>query len=84
MVSPSIEEQVQRHLSHLRDQITQYYADFAENPSFILARHHNIFTYRTEEERLNSSYDTMAAWISSVEEASKVVHHHDTHLQEVV
>jgi hypothetical protein len=78
-----IEEQVQRHLSNLRDQITQYYAEFAENPSLVLARPKNLFTSRTKEERLNTSYNAMAAWIRSVKEALQVIHHHDTRLGEV-
>jgi hypothetical protein len=32
------------------------------------------------EERLQASYDTMAAWIRSVEEAIKVVRHHECRL----
>jgi len=79
----TIEEQVKRRLSNLRDQITQYYAEFAENPSIVLARHKNLFTTRTKEERLNTSYDAMAAWIRSVKEALQVVRHHDIRLGEI-
>jgi len=79
----TVDEQVQRRLSHLRNQITQHYATFAENPNYLLARHHRLFTYRPVEECINTSYDAMAAWLRSVEEALQVVQHHDTRLREV-
>ncbi len=79
----TIEEQLKHRLSNLRDQITQYYAEFAENPSIVLARHKNLFTSRAKEERLNTSYDAMAAWIRSVKEALQVVSHHDIRLGEI-
>jgi hypothetical protein len=78
----TVDEQVQPRLSHLRDQITQHYATFSENPNYLLARHHRLFTSRPVEERINTLYDAMAAWLRSVEEALQVVQHHDDRLRE--
>jgi len=79
----TVEEQTQRQLTQLRSRITSYYADYARNPALVLPRHSCLFTSRTEEERHQSSYDSMSAWLRSVEEALQVVQHHDAHLREM-
>jgi hypothetical protein len=79
----TVEEQTQWQLTQLRSQITSYYAKYAENPALVLPRHRCLFTSRTEEERHQSSYDSMSAWLRSVDEALLVVQHHDAHLREM-
>lgn len=77
----SIEEQAQRRLSLLRSQITQHYANFEANPNIVLARHRTLFTSKTMEERLRASYDVIAAWLRSVDEALQVVQHQESQLR---
>jgi hypothetical protein len=79
----TVEEQTQRQLTQLRSRITSYYAEYERNPALVLPRHSCLFTSRTEEERHQSSYDSMSAWLRSVEEALQVVQHHDAHLREM-
>jgi len=79
----TIEEQATRQLEQWKAQITQYYTKFHDNPDFVLGRHQFLFQSRSMEERLQASYDTMAAWIRSVEEAIKVVRHHEDNLREL-
>ncbi len=43
----------------------------------ILACHRSLFTSRPIEDRINGSYDTMAAWVRSVEEAIMVLQHQE-------
>jgi hypothetical protein len=54
------------------------YQQFGENSAFILPRHHFLFTSRPLEDRLKGSYDTMAAWLRSVDEAIQVLQHQVT------
>jgi hypothetical protein len=49
----------------------------------VLPRHHYLFTSRTLEQRLMTSYDTIHAWIRSVTEALEVVKFHDAYFREV-
>jgi hypothetical protein len=67
----------------LKDQITQYYTKFYDNPDLVLGRHKFLFLSQSMEKCLQASYDTMAAWIRSVEEAIKVVRHHEDNLREL-
>jgi len=77
----TVEEQVNRQLDTLWQQITTYYQAYADNSNMILSRHHYLFTTRTIEERLSSPYDIMAAWIRSVEEAIQVLQHNTASLK---
>jgi hypothetical protein len=79
----TIEDQATRQLEQLKAKITQYYTKFYDNPDFVLGRHKFLFQSRSMEERLQASYDTMASWIRSVEEAIKVVCHHEDNLREL-
>ncbi len=72
----TIEEQAQRRITELHNKITAYYRAFQSNEHLVLQRHQYLFTTRTKEERLSSSYDNMSAWIRSVEEALHVVQQH--------
>jgi hypothetical protein len=58
------------------------YHNYESNPAFILPRYHYLFTTQTLEDRLKGSYDAMAAWLRSVEEAVQVLQYHDTLHQE--
>jgi len=79
----TVEEQAQHRLSQLREKIIQFFAHYAANPSCILNRHRSLFTSRSVEEHLSSTYDVMAAWIRSVEEAFQVAEHYDAHHREI-
>jgi len=48
----------------------------------ILPHHEYLFNFRTLEQRLNTTYDNLSAWVRSVEEAILVVHHQDAALCE--
>jgi hypothetical protein len=78
----TVEEQAARQLTQLRNNITTMYHNYESNPAFILPRHHYLFTTRTLEDRLKGSYDTMAAWLRTVEEAVQVLQYHNTLHQE--
>lgn len=78
-----MEEQATQQLDALRHHITNYFQAYTDNPEMVLPRHHVLFTSRTLEDRLSSSYDIMAAWLRSVDEAVLVLHHHTTSLREV-
>jgi len=56
---------------------------YEENPSIALPRHQFLFTSRTAEERIKTSYVSMAAWLRSVDEAIQVLRQHDANLREV-
>jgi hypothetical protein len=79
----TVEDQVQLQLSQLQEKIVQYYTAYEENPSIVLPRHQIMFTSRTMEERIKTSYDSMAAWICSVDEAIQVLLDHGANLREV-
>lgn len=68
----SIEEQARVLLTTLQNQVMDLYSEFSTNPSFILLRHHYLFEHRTLAERLDMSYDSLQAWVRSVQEAIKV------------
>jgi len=65
----SIEEQARVLLTTLQNQVMDLYSEFSTNPSFILLRHHYLFEHRTLAERLDMSYDSLQAWVRSVQEA---------------
>jgi hypothetical protein len=69
----TVGEQVNLQLQSLRSTITTYFRAYLENPALVLPCHQFLFTTRTEEERLSGSYDSMVAWICSVEEAILVL-----------
>ncbi len=43
----------------------------------MLAHHRSLFTSRSLEDRINGSYNTMAAWVRSVKEAITVLQHQE-------
>jgi hypothetical protein len=67
--------------NRLRDMTTSYYQQFSASPSFLLPRHHYLFTDRPLDQRLLQSYDQLTCWARSVTEARQVLLHHDTQLQ---
>lgn len=71
----TVEEQAARQLASLRHAITTHYQAFDTNPTIILPRLHFLFVSRSLEDRLKGSYDTMATWLRSVEEALTVQQH---------
>jgi hypothetical protein len=73
----TVEEQAQLQLNNLRSQITSFYTAYETNPHLVLPRHQTLFTSRSLEERLGASYDTMSAWLRSVEEAIQVLKHQE-------
>jgi len=79
----SVKEQATRRILDLRHQITQHYDNFTTTPNLVLPRHRNLFTTKTLEERIKTTYDSMAAWLRSVEEALQVVQHHESQLRSV-
>jgi hypothetical protein len=77
----TVEEQATRQLAQLRDSITTMYNQFNENQAIILPRYRYLFTSNTLENRLKGSYDTMAAWLRSVEEAIQVLQYQEANYQ---
>jgi ribonuclease HI len=67
--------------NRLRETVTEYYTMFSGNPSFLLPRHHYLFTDRTLEQRLKHTYDHLSCWVRSVTEARQVLLHHDIRLR---
>jgi len=67
----TIEDQAQKLLDRLHQLVTNYYQQFAEDPSIILAQHHYLFN-RPLTQHLNHSYDYIQCWIKSVDEAKLV------------
>jgi hypothetical protein len=65
----TVEEQVALQLSSLHSKIRSYYQAYSENSNMVLARHQILFTSRTVEERVSGTYDTMAAWLRSMDKA---------------
>lgn len=72
----TVEEQARRMITGLQASTTAHYTAYYENPQIVLARHQFLFTAKTLEERLRAPYDTLAAWLRSVEEALQVVRQH--------
>jgi hypothetical protein len=48
-----------RILTGLRDQVRQHYRAFQQDESYVLSRHHYLFTSRTLDQRLNLSFDNV-------------------------
>ncbi len=67
--------------NRLRETVTEYYTTFLETPSFLLPRHHYLFTDRTLEQRLKHTYDHLSCCVRSVTEAHQVLLHHDMRLR---
>jgi hypothetical protein len=66
----------------LRLTTVAHFEAFSNNPNIVLHRHRALFTSRSLDDRLNSSYDNLATWNRSVIEALRVVSHHDATLRE--
>ena len=77
----TVEAQAARRISTLRDTITMHYEAYATHSTIILPRHQFLFESRPLEERVRGSYDAMAAWIRSVEEAISVQQHNTAQQQ---
>jgi hypothetical protein len=73
----TVEEQAKLQLQTLNNKLESYYQRYLHNPDIVLARHQFLFTSRSLEDRLKSSYDAKAAWLRSVEEAMKVLQHQE-------
>ena len=73
----TVEEQVNLQLGGLREKIKSFYQSYAVNSSMVLARHQFLFTTHTVDQRILGSYDSMAAWIRSVEEAILVLRYQE-------
>jgi hypothetical protein len=71
-----------RQLDALRHRINNFFHASTDHPDMVLPRHRFLFTSRTLEDRLLSSYDIMATWLRLVDEAIQVLHHHTTSLRE--
>jgi hypothetical protein len=69
--------QVTLQLNKLKEKITEYYQAYSVTPSIVLDRHQYLFITHTVAERISGSYDSMAAWIHSVEEAILVLRYHE-------
>jgi len=77
----TVEEKATRQLAQLRDNITTMHNQFNEKQAIILPRHRYLFTSITLENRLKGSYDNMAAWLRSVEEAIQVLQYQEAQYQ---
>jgi hypothetical protein len=70
-----VEEQALLQVNRMKEQIAAYYQTYSVTPTMVLARHQALFTTHTVAERMSGSYDSMAAWLRSVEEAMLVLRH---------
>jgi len=77
----TVEEQVNLQLGGLQEKIKSFYQSYAIDSSMVLARHQFLFTTHTVDQRILGSYDSMAAWIRSVEEAILVLRYHEEALR---
>jgi hypothetical protein len=62
-------------LQHLHEKVWQYYNQFQQDTSFLLPRHHHLFTRQTLDQRLSHSHNHLNSWLRSVEEARQVLAH---------
>jgi hypothetical protein len=69
----TVEDQAAVILQQLHDKAQAYYASYQEDNNFVLPRHQHLFTHRTLEQHLRLSFDHLACWIRSVEEAKTVI-----------
>jgi hypothetical protein len=68
-----------RHEQH--GKVREYYNLFRDNSTYLLPRHHYLFTQRTLQDRLQSSYDHNSCWLRSVEEARSILLNQEVHLR---
>jgi len=78
----TVAEQANKQIEQLRTKITNYYETYADNPDIVLPRHASLFTTKSMSDRLQATYDSMTAWLRSVEEAIQVVQHQEAMLRE--
>jgi len=69
-------ENAQRILTGLRDQVRQHYQAYQLDPGYVLSRHMHLFTSRSLEQCLQLSYDYIACWLRSVDEARQQLADH--------
>jgi hypothetical protein len=63
------------------DKVREYYNLFRDNSTFLLPRHHYLFTQRTLQDCLQSSYDHNSCRLRSVEEARSILLNQEVHLR---
>jgi hypothetical protein len=70
-------EQADKIKEQTATKVRDFYTKFRSTPSFILQRHHYLFTSRTLSQRLKLDIDSMVCWIRSVEDAIQALRHHE-------
>jgi hypothetical protein len=65
----------------INSKVKELYTKFQTNPSFILSRHHYLFTSRSLEQRLRLDIDSLTCWLSSVDSAQQDLAHHTNNLR---
>jgi hypothetical protein len=78
----TVEEQARKAITTLHEKVTGLYEDFNRNPDMVLSWHQELFTSRPLAQCLRSSYDTLSAWVRSVEEAIQVLNFQTEWLRE--
>jgi hypothetical protein len=78
----TVEEQARKAITTLHEKVTGLYEDFNCNPDMVLSWHQELFTSRPLAQCLRSSYDTLSAWVRSVEEAIQVLNFQTERLRE--
>jgi hypothetical protein len=58
---------------NLHNQVRQLFTSFELDPSFILPRHHHLFTTWTLDQRLSQQPDNIQCWLRSVEAARQTL-----------
>jgi hypothetical protein len=71
---------VLRHEQH--EKVREHYKLFEDNNTYLLPRHHNLFTQCTLQDHLQLSYDHISCWLRSVEEARSILTNQEVHLRQ--
>lgn len=74
----TIEAQAKILLEQLHTRVRTQFTVYSLNPSIVLPRHQYLFTTQSLQQRLLRSYDHLACWLASVEEAIQVCQQHTT------
>lgn len=71
------QEKADKIIEQTATKVREFYSKFTTTPTFILQRHHYLFTSRTLSQRLKLDIDSMNCWIRSVEDAVQALRHHE-------
>jgi len=78
----SCQEKAKIMLHNLHTQVSDHYAAYHNDSSYVLPRHNYLFKQRSLEDRLKQSYDYIKCWLHSVDEAQDILKFQLLHLRE--